>query len=508
MNKPDTFTIDFPAPLLLSFVLLTAAIQLKLFNQLIADYDLWWHLFIGKAIIENGAIMHGDLYSFTAFGLPYINHEWASEIIMASAFLKLGDTGLIIWRWSLVILIIVLSYQIIKRQTAFPWTRILIFLCFTVVIAPGISFRVQLFSYAFLLILLRIVYASDQRVTKSSLAYTTLLFVLWANLHGAFVLGLVVWFIYVIEAFICGRFRHRWHLGLLACVLPAAATLLNPYGYGLWGFIYREISNPLSAKFITEWQHFSFAPRELPFFIVMLFAWTVFFFSGKPKGIAESIILLLASLMGMMSVRNTPLFVILTLPGLALHMDGAYLRLAGKSGLGRRHPSRKLIAGCAVLITMTSIPFLIFGFQTGWKVQVGDDPLPVKTVAFLKENRLTGNLWVPLHFGGYAMFHLHPQMKVSIDGRWAMVYPRQVMQDNMAFAYDGTGGKWKRLLEKYRARFALVEPGNPAIYEMNQDPDWMWLIKEPSCGLLIRKDDLVSMTAPLKQPKMHLPAWP
>lgn len=507
MNKPDTFTINLPAPLLFSLALLTAAIQFKLFNQLYADYDLWWHIFIGTEILENGALASTDIYSFTAFGQPYINHEWASEIIMAAAFLKLGDIGLIIWRWSLAILIIAIAYQIVRRQTAFAWTRIFVLLCFTVVIAPGISFRVHLFSYAFLLILLEMIDVFDKKAPVISLSCITLLFVLWANLHGAFVLGLVVWFIYLFDFLLSHRFRGKVLLGLFAAVLPVAATLLSPYGFGLWGFIYNELSNPLSAKYISEWQHFSFSAREMPFFIVMVLAWTSFFVSGIKKGFAESIILLIATLMGLLAVRNTPLFVVLSLPAMGRHIEGAFFKLVKKARQGRQLSAVPIYI-CTTIFIGLSVVFILLGLPKQWKILIGKDPIPVQSVAFLKENAFKGKVWVPLHFGGYVLFHLYPDMRVSIDGRWAMVYPRSTMKDCMDFSYQGTRGKWKEILDKYHADYALVEAGNSAIPEMSRDPDWGWGIVESCCGLLMRKallaDPKLSITVPEKKPI----AWP
>ena len=91
---------------------------------------------------------------------------------------------------------------------------------------------------------------------------------------------------------------------------------------------------------------------------------------------------------------------------------------------------------------------------------------------------------------------------MSIDGRWASVYPDQIMKDSMIFSFQGTKGKWKQLLDKYNADLAMVENGNPAVAEMHQDLDWVWLFREPAVGLLIKKDYLLSLNQPfLKVPQ-------
>ncbi|UCD90131.1 MAG: hypothetical protein JSW04_01440 [Desulfobacterales bacterium] len=496
-----------PKPLQWSLGLLTIAVIFKLFNQLHADYDLWWHIFMGNEIIIKGTLDKFDVYSFTAYGLPYINHEWLSEIIMAWTYLVGKSSGLLIWRWSMALVILYLAFRLIRLKTQHPVARIIILLCFSLVLSPGISFRVQLFSYVLFLALLLLIYSAHINDLLPSVFVVSLLFVVWANVHGAFCLGLLIWFFYVTRYACQYGTNVKWQRILLYFLLPASATFINPFGTKLWQFIFHEISNPLSQKHITEWQRFSFAPREMPFFCVMTLTWMATFFSKRKTEATETIILIIASLMGLISVRHTPLFVILTLPSLSSHMESAFLRLLKRAGHGNQ-VSSILTYISSILFVGLSMLFIQMGLPDKWEVTVGKDPLPSQTIAFLEKNRVKGNLWVPLHYGGYVLFHLYPDIKVSIDGRWAMVYPRQTMQDNMTFAFQGTKGKWKQLLEKYGADLAIVETGNPAMKEMDQDADWIWIFSEKIGNLLIKKEYLSSLRQPLKIPHSQPPSWP
>lgn len=386
-------------------------------------------------------------------------------------------------------------------------SRISILLCVGIVLSPGISFRVHLFSYVLLLVLLTLIYTSRVKDTLPSVIVVSLLLALWANLHGAFVLGLLIWFVYITGYAFQHRSNAHWQRMFLSLTVPVFATLANPFGPKLWTFIYHELSNPLSQKYITEWQRFAFSPRELPFFFVMTITWMAYFFSKRKKEAEETTILIIASIMGLVSVRHTPLFVILTLPSLACHLDGCFLRLSEQTG-GGKELSKASIYVFALLILGFSVFFFARGLPHKWKIKMGEDPVPVQTVTFLKENDIKGKLWVPLHYGGYVLFHLYPDVKVSIDGRWAMVYPRQTMQDNMAFAYNGTGGRWKGILEKHGADLALVEIGNPAVKEMDQDLDWVWIFADTTGKLFIKKSYLSSLHLPLRTPQIKPSSWP
>ena len=484
---------------------MAAAATFKLFSPLIADYDLWFHLFLGREAFNNVAIGHFDIYSFTAFGLPVINHEWLADIIMTGTYKMMGESGLILWRWLMVLAIILACLKLIKIRTENRLSQIFTFLCFVIVIAPGISFRVQLFSYFFILLLLNLIYS--KRLKISSLwPFLCILSLFWANIHGAFILGLLIWYIYLFEKLVFKSHKLNF-LAAIAIVAPVSVTLITPYGIGLWEFIYGELSNPISGQYITEWRRFSFEARELPFLLVFLLTWLAFLFSGKAKGLAETIVLLLASLMGFMAVRHTPLFVILTLPSIAYHFDGALQRL--KSKLPQEKPSPPMATYIsAVLLLATAVFFLYMGMSQPWKIQTDKDPLPFQSVEFLKTNKFKGNLWTPLHWGAYALFHLYPNIKVSIDGRWAMLYPHDVMQDNMNFAYHGTNGRWKKLLEKYGADYALVEKGNPALIEMKHDSDWVLGFGEDTCRLLIKREIIASHHTPIIIPPQKKKSWP
>ena len=506
MKDTDNITELLPKPLLLSLWVLAVAITYKLFSQFTADYDIWFHLFIGGENFANASIGCIDVYSFTAFGLPVINHEWLADLIMTGAYKVSGETGLICWRWVMALAIVFCSIKLIKTRPANHLSQIVTYLCFAVVIAQGISFRVQLFSYLFLLLLLYVIYKKPKKVPFSA-TVVTILFLLWANIHGAFVLGLLIWYIYLGEQFFAKTDKITPYSILLLSIMPVAITIINPYGIKLWLFIYSELSNPISSQYITEWQQFSFDAREMPFLIVLLMTWLAYCFSGKAKRLAETLVLILASIMGLAAVRHTPLFVVLTLPSMAYHFDGVFNRLTAKMRQGPPSPPLATYLAALFLLSVAAV-FFFYGVSQQWRIRTDEDPLPSRSVAFLKVNNFKGNLWTPLHWGAYALFHLYPNIKVSIDGRWAMVYPHDVMMANMEFAYHGTGGRWKKLLEKYNTDYALVEKGNPALTEMKYDSDWVLAFGENTCWLLMKKETISSHKAPITIPNKNKRTWP
>ena len=58
---------------------------------------------------------------------------------------------------------------------------------------------------------------------------------------------------------------------------------------------------------------------------------------------------------------------------------------------------------------------------------------PVGSIEFIKINQLSGNLWVPYGWGSYALWKLYPQNLVSVDGRYEIVYPKDVFNNVMNY---------------------------------------------------------------------------
>ena len=59
-----------------------------------ADPDLWGHVRFGQTMLNTGHLIRADIFSYSALGRPWINHEWLSEIVMALAYNALGVAGL------------------------------------------------------------------------------------------------------------------------------------------------------------------------------------------------------------------------------------------------------------------------------------------------------------------------------------------------------------------------------------------------------------------------------
>ena len=67
-----------------------------------ADPDLWGHVRFGLDLLAQHRLPSVDPYSFTQ-DIPWINHEWLSELLMGVAYQSAGATGLALLKGMLVV---------------------------------------------------------------------------------------------------------------------------------------------------------------------------------------------------------------------------------------------------------------------------------------------------------------------------------------------------------------------------------------------------------------------
>ena len=55
-----------------------------------ADADLWGHVRYGQIMLRTAHLIHADIFSYTAAGHRWIDHEWLFERVMALVYNAFG----------------------------------------------------------------------------------------------------------------------------------------------------------------------------------------------------------------------------------------------------------------------------------------------------------------------------------------------------------------------------------------------------------------------------------
>ena len=224
-SAPATFD-RWERALLLALMLFLASMGLFLLKA----PDLGLHLVVGGYTLHHG-LPETNVFSPVNSDHPLVQHEWAFQVLTYAISSLVGMDGL-----SVVRLVIVLMLGYVTNRVLLPgrgYVGAVACLALGLFVAhPRFVWRPELFSMLFLAVELRLLieFVEDRR---DRLNFLPVVFVVWANFHGYFLVGLIVVGCFVAgelgDAFFHGRSRDRatrlFGIGLLCIV----ATFLNPY---------------------------------------------------------------------------------------------------------------------------------------------------------------------------------------------------------------------------------------------------------------------------------------
>ena len=438
----------FNNTLRLLVILLVYSSTFYFFSYITADPDLWGHLMFGKEIWASRSIPAVDMYSYTAFGAGWINHEWLAEVLMWLLFSTFGSPGLLIGKMIIGLITItaisIISYN--RRSNFLIYSMVFVISVF--IMSPGFMTRPHLITILFTSLLLLVIHLYLEK--RINLLWTLpVIMILWVNSHGGFIIGagilVIIAVLEYIDCFINNKDGSHLRSLILWVFITEACMLVNPYGIDLFVFLYKTLT---LSRSISEWDAVSlFDLSYIRLKIFSVFIILSFFINRKQNRYWEIGIIIIAMLFAYLHQRHTPVFAILAAPFLTEKLSV----IMEKSRL-----NEKVISIFSLTALNTAIA-LIIGYQLFATIDkymkaefnIIVDPIvyPIRAIQFLKVNSIKGNLLVPFDWGEYAIWKLYPDNKVSIDGRFDTVYPINVIDDH--FNGERIEEGWNSLINKY-----------------------------------------------------------
>jgi len=163
-------------------------VTLSLFVAGEQDPDFWWHLRTGRWMLDNGRLPSVDLYTFTVPTHIWTDHEYLTEILMWLVYQATGVIGLSLAFGLLTWAGFWIMYRQVRRQ---PWVIAGIGLAIGATAGSPIwGPRAQMIT--FFLTCLELYWLQAYLAGRSrAIQLFPLVMVLWANLHGGWVIGFV-----------------------------------------------------------------------------------------------------------------------------------------------------------------------------------------------------------------------------------------------------------------------------------------------------------------------------
>ena len=452
----------------------------------VAEPDLWWHLRNAEYLFTTLKLPQADMYSFTALGQPWINHQWLAEIPFYLAWRAGGLMGIYLLSLALCELNLLGIFYIACKASGNPKAAFLVTCLGILLTKVSYGPRTILFGYLFLLLLLLILWRYRSS-GGAPLWVVPPLFCLWINTHGSWLLGLIVFGIVVASGLVdrnWGRVEAvRWSPGQLRSLLitgaaSVAALFVNPYGYRLVFYPFdMAFRQKLMVASIEEWASVDFNdPRGK--MIMFLLAWIFLstLFSRARWKLEEVALAALGLYAGLTHVRFLFLAAILLAPFLARTLDAlpAYRREVDKPLLNA------LIFGMVLVIAARLFP------SRADLDQAVAHRFPVGALSFVKSHGLPGRVLNRHMWGGFLIWYC-PEVKTFIDGRTDIFEYTGVLNDYLDF--EGVKGAL-RVLDKYRIRYVLTSPDSRIAYLLGNIPGWKMIFRDQVAMIFERSSAL------------------
>jgi hypothetical protein len=405
-----------------------------------AQADTYWHLRAGEDIWRTHHVPLVETYSYTARGSFWPNHEWLWQALSYGLY-RLGGMPLLTGTAAAIVTAAVaLAYRLMVGPTT---TRFLVCVLGVPVSACVWALRPQIVSLLLLAVLVTLLARERYRLLP-------LLFVLWANVHGAVALGGAVLAAATVVAAVKARSgdpADRRRALTLAVLLPVcgALTALTPMGTRLWSFI-GESMHRSRQTMIAEWMPaYPTGPIEIAFWALAAIFLVLAVRRRRALRAWSDVVLVVSALvvlpLAFRAVRNIPPFLLLAVPA-ASRLLGPDARLPRRAAAGAPdadHPLVNLallaglgLAGAGVIAFAWSAPLPMLGWR----------PLPAGALGALRA--CPGPLYNRYNEGGYLIWFSR-ETPVFIDSRQDP-YPFEFVMDaarNDSHAtIDATFARW------------------------------------------------------------------
>ncbi len=451
------------------------------------DPDTYLHIAVGRWIMAHQAVPYYGIFSETMAQAPWVAHEWLGEVLLAWLFDTFGWTGLVaVTAFCTAAAVAMLLRQLLR--SLLPVHATIATALAVILITPHVLARPHVFTLPILVAwaagLVRA--RCEDRAPAARLAA---LMVLWANLHGGYLIGLALTALLAAEAVLLApdwRTRRRAAGGwAFFGALAAGAALLTPYGLAGLLLPFRLAGMSFAMGQLVEWRSpdfQSFEPLEL-WLAVVLFAGFALGWRLPPTRL---FMLLLLLHMALQHRRHGEL-VGLVAPLLLAPALAPQLRAlpAGRSAGPVDHALAELAKPASfrgTALAGAGLAALSAAVLHGAVIRP-DVAMPTAALAAVEAAHVTGPVLNDYGFGGYLIFAGIPPF---IDGRAELYGDEFIKRYVQAMLLDSD--ELPKLLDQNSIAWTLIAPERPAALLLDHLPGWQRLYADDVAVVHVRTD--------------------
>jgi hypothetical protein len=462
------------------------------------DGDLPRHILTGNLILQTGGVSTTDVFSFRTVGHPSFPHEWLSQVLFAAAHNWLGLDGIVL----LTGLVIMLTWGIIYSQ-AMHKSKSFFSALILITLAVGASQihvlpRPHIFTYLLTTLWITLLEAINENKTRSWWLLP-LLMLIWVNMHGMFVLGIIIWGIYLVGDFL-NHPSTTWFTSqkarslLLGGALSLIATLFSPSGPEVWGAIASLGSNTYITSKIPEYQSANFhLPETWPFIFILLLTLVSFARSTERISWVDLLLTVAFTGLGLYSSRMIPLFAVVVAPVAAKAVTG-WIRseyplsryLVTEQNISRLNVTSN---GWIWIVGIVLLAAVILG--SGRTVDPEGrgnifDPrfFPVEATTWLETHPQEGHMFNEFDWGGYLLLRLWPNQQIFMDGHTHIYGEALTREYEQVITLNRD---WEEILTKYDVHWVIMRKTAPLVNALSNRDPWELVYEDETTVILARR---------------------
>ncbi len=501
---PSLTDVAFLLPLILLFGGLLGV------RNMLGDGDTGWHIRIGDWILAHRQVPQQDMFSFTKPGQPFFAWEWLWDVGAAWLHQRWGLAAVVLASLLVISFTMVLLYRLIYRRCGNPLVSIV--LTGLAAAASSIHWLARPHLITMLMMMVFFTILDHVREGRVRLLWTLpVLMIPWANLHGGFLIGIVILGAYaggeLLRALVT-RVAEERRASFRAAAQYLAATvgcllagLLNPYGYHLYTHLFEYLGDPYAMKYIQEFQSTNFHhPAAMYLEIMLVLGLGAAVWYGRRRQFTEVLLIAGFGHLSLVIVRNMPIYVLAVAPIVAVPMVAWLKALAegpvaewirtvfatlveiGEELVPLERLWRLHLVPVVVMLLLT---VAIASPMAGIKFKAEYDPkaYPEQALAALNPAWLNPassgarQLFEPAQhvfthdeWGDYLIYKLSPRgFKVFVDGRSDFYGGKfgQEYIDVMNVRYD-----WQQTLDRYAVDTILLPTDAPLAGALKESRRW------------------------------------
>jgi hypothetical protein len=456
-------------------------------NRLLIDPDTMWQITVGQWMLDHRAVPQTDVYSFTMRGQPWISTQWLAQVLYAKAYAIAGWSGPVVLAAGAIAATFALLTKFLSRRLSESTTLVFVAAALALTV-PHLLARPHVLAFPVMVLWVGgLIAAADRRGAPSF--WLLPLMALWANLHGGFVLGLMLVAPVALDAVWNAEPRSRkslilrWAAFAVAALIAACCT---PYGWNALLASQKILGLGEALPLIMEWR-----PAN---------------FSGL--GAFEACLLLGIGLALLRGIKLPPLRIALLLGFLhmALSQERAAEILALLAPLVLAAPLAKQIGGAEVansnaapparglLFASVAIALMAatFAYPSVHRFEPHTRGSPVAAVAALKRFNFE-RVFNDYDFGGYLIAN---GVAPFIDGRTEL-YGEKFFVDHNAASGLMEPENLFRLLDQYSIEATLMRTQSAATKLLDHIDGWQKVYADDIATIHVRKPNAVHTAEPV-----------